>query len=82
MTCEVAVAVNVVSKVDQSWPAGTRAKDPTTRSLFKRLAKETGIYEWERYIDASSHPNWEEDAMKWIVSGGIITPANLKTNKS
>ncbi len=23
-----------------------------------------------------------EDAMKWIVSGGIITPANLKTNKS
>lgn len=34
---------------------------------FKRIAKETGIYEWERYIDASRVQNWEEIAIKWIV---------------
>ncbi|MCK5148057.1 hypothetical protein KAR48_14975 [bacterium] len=33
---------------------------------FKRLAKETGIYAWERYIDASTHPDWEELGIKWI----------------
>lgn len=34
---------------------------------FKRIAKETGIYEWERYIDASKVQNWEDIAIKWIV---------------
>ena len=33
---------------------------------FKRIAKETGIYDWERYIDASSVPNWEKVALDWI----------------
>ena len=40
-----------------------------TTMQFKRIAKETGIYEWERYIDASSTPNWEEAGVKWIVDG-------------
>jgi len=34
---------------------------------FKRIAKESGIYEWERYIDASSEPDWEEIGRKWLV---------------
>ena len=33
---------------------------------FKRIAKETGIYEWERYIAASKEPNWEKVAVDWI----------------
>ena len=33
---------------------------------FERLAKESGIYEWERYIDSSSNPNWEQDGIDWI----------------
>jgi hypothetical protein len=40
-----------------------------TTVQFKRIAKETGIYEWERYIDASSTPNWEEVGRLWIVDG-------------
>ncbi len=36
---------------------------------FKRIAKETGIYEWERYIDASSNPNWESIGEAWITKG-------------
>ncbi len=36
---------------------------------FKRIAKETGIYEWERYIDASAHSNWEAIGEAWITKG-------------
>ncbi len=36
---------------------------------FKRIAKETGIYEWERYINASVTPNWEEVGINWIAKG-------------
>ncbi len=40
-----------------------------TTMQFKRIAKETGIYEWERYVDASSTPNWERVGMDWIRKG-------------
>ncbi len=36
---------------------------------FKRLAKESGIYAWERYLDASSTPDWERKAESWITAG-------------
>lgn len=38
----------------------------TTKMQFKRIAQETGIYEWERYIDASSVPEWEKKGISWI----------------
>jgi len=41
---------------------------------LKRTAKETGIYEWERYIDASKTANWEEAGQKWLVNK--INPDN------
>jgi hypothetical protein len=37
-----------------------------TASQFKRLAKDSGIYAWERYIDASSTPNWSKVAVDWV----------------
>lgn len=40
-----------------------------TTMQFKRLAKESGIYEWERYIDASTTPKWELVGQDWIVKG-------------
>jgi len=40
-----------------------------TKMQFQRIAKETGIYEWERYIDASSVGNWEKVAIDWIANG-------------
>ncbi len=43
--------------------------DKITTMQFKRIAKETGIYNWERYIDASSNANWQKDGEDWIVSG-------------
>lgn len=36
---------------------------------FKRIAKETGIYEWERYFNASDNPSWEQSALDWLVKG-------------
>jgi hypothetical protein len=36
---------------------------------FKMIAQQTGIYEWERYIDSESNPNWEQVAIDWIKNG-------------
>lgn len=33
---------------------------------FRQIAKDTGIDQWERYIDASKIQNWEEQAIAWI----------------
>ncbi len=35
----------------------------------RRLAREIGIYEWERYIDPESFPDYERVALAWIVDG-------------
>lgn len=37
-----------------------------TKMQFKRIAQETGIYEWERYIDEQSDPDWEKTGIAWI----------------
>ena len=37
-----------------------------TRMQFQRIAKASGIYQWERYIDGSSVENWEQVATDWI----------------
>lgn len=38
----------------------------TVALQFKRIAKQTGIYEWERYVDASKTSSWEDVAKAWI----------------
>ena len=35
---------------------------------FKRLGKESGIYSFERYIDASTDAGWEKHALDWVKS--------------
>jgi len=42
---------------------------PITKMQFKRIAKETGIYEWERYIDAATDKDWERKGIDWITKG-------------
>jgi hypothetical protein len=39
------------------------------RVQIMRIAKETGMYEYERYMDASKDTKWEEKALAWIVHG-------------
>jgi len=34
---------------------------------FKQIAQQTGIYQYERYIDASANANWDTIAQKWLV---------------
>jgi hypothetical protein len=43
-------------------------KDKITMMQFRGIAKETGIYEWERYIDASAVENWEQIGLDWILN--------------
>ncbi|OPY78544.1 MAG: hypothetical protein A4E64_00817 [Syntrophorhabdus sp. PtaU1.Bin058] len=41
----------------------------TMTMQFQRIAKETGIYEWERYVDASRIQNWQQVGVDWIKNG-------------
>lgn len=42
-------------------------KDTLTTVQFTRIAINSGIYKYERYIDASVHDEWEAIAIKWLV---------------
>ncbi len=44
-------------------------QNPATASQFRRIAGDTGIHQWERYIDASTVADWEERGMDWILQG-------------
>ncbi|MBJ6762446.1 hypothetical protein JGU66_16875 [Myxococcaceae bacterium JPH2] len=39
------------------------------RLMMVRMAKQTGVYQWERYLDASKDTEWEAKAIDWIVHG-------------
>lgn len=43
--------------------------DVITRNQFKTLAKASGIYAFERYVDSQSTPNWEPIAEGWVKNG-------------
>lgn len=43
-------------------------RSAVTKMQFQCIAKKTGIYDWERYIDASSIVNWEKIALNWIIN--------------
>lgn len=40
---------------------------PVIAAQFRRIGGETGIGRWERYIDASSLPEWEDAGMDWLL---------------
>jgi hypothetical protein len=39
----------------------------TVALSIKQMAWRTGMYEWERYFDASHDADWEQHATDWIV---------------
>jgi len=41
-------------------------ENPITTIQFMRLAKQSGIFRYERYIDASVHKDWRQEARSWI----------------
>lgn len=44
-------------------------RDPTVTVQFMGLAKKSGIYNYERFIDASSDAQWEKHAEEWAGFG-------------
>jgi hypothetical protein len=43
--------------------------DPIVTIQFMRLGKQSGIYKYERFIDASNDAQWEMHADEWVRSG-------------
>jgi hypothetical protein len=50
---------------------------PVITVQFKRIALQSGIHEWERYIDASTNPDWERLGLRWITDA--INPDTERT---
>ncbi len=48
-------------------------ENPATASQFKRIAGDSGISQWERYLDATTVADWEKKGLDWILQG--IDPA-------
>jgi hypothetical protein len=48
-------------------------QDAITTIQFMRLAKQSGIFKYERYIDASTHRGWLAEARNWVTNA--IAPA-------
>lgn len=44
-------------------------ENPLTAMQFKRLAKNSGIYQWERYLSSSTETDWEKKGIAWIKDG-------------
>lgn len=42
-------------------------RSPVTKMQFKRIACESGIYEWERYIDVETISDWEKVGLDWLL---------------
>jgi hypothetical protein len=42
---------------------------PVIAMQFQRLAKESGIYQWERYLDSQTVKNYEKVGEDWITKG-------------
>jgi hypothetical protein len=38
-----------------------------TKDQFIQIAKNSGIYKWERYISSEENPYWEEAGMNWLL---------------
>ena len=36
---------------------------------FKRIALQSDIYDYERYLDISETPNWEQAGLDWVIRG-------------
>ena len=48
-------------------------QDAITTIQFMRLARQSGIFKYERYIDASTHRDWLAEARNWVAHA--VAPA-------
>ncbi|MCP4685705.1 MAG: hypothetical protein GY867_09700 [bacterium] len=51
-------------------------QNPATASQFRRIAGDTGINQWERYIDANALADWMQRGLDWILHG--IEPSQAR----
>lgn len=56
--------------------------NPATIQQFKRIAGESGIHPTERYIDSTHDPDWESNALAWLIHGVEPPKQILRTTLS
>lgn len=44
-------------------------RDAVTAMQFRRLARNSGIDQWERYINVQQVAQWQSAAKRWVVEG-------------
>lgn len=47
----------------------TILQHPITAEQVVRLTKESGIIEWQRFIDAKMYPGWQRFSFQWLLEG-------------
>ncbi|MDF1545259.1 MAG: hypothetical protein P1R58_09175 [bacterium] len=50
---------------------------PILKRQLEDLAKESGIYDWERYVATSVCSDWEQVGLEWIINA--VDPDKTKT---
>jgi hypothetical protein len=53
-----------------------------TAMQFRQIARSTGIYDYERYINVKEYPNFEKTAMDWLMGGIDPDKINILEKKS
>jgi hypothetical protein len=43
-------------------------KSSAITNQFRQLAKDSGVYQYERYINAAEDPHWPQHALAWLES--------------
>jgi len=43
--------------------------DPIKKLNLSRVSRQSGHYDWERFIDCTNDVHWFETAKKWVVDG-------------
>jgi hypothetical protein len=43
-------------------------KSSAIANQFRQLARDSGVYRFERYINADEDPDWLEHALAWVQS--------------
>lgn len=63
---------NIIDKAQRMFKKGGLIRsvlllsNPVTTLQFKKIAKETGVYEYERFIDTSQTDDYEKIAEAWL----------------
>ncbi len=75
---ELMTNAQAIVKKKGMWRSVVILDSTVTGNQFKRLASASGIAGEEKYINASTTPNWEKEGMDWLLEAVDSEPAPSK----